>query len=69
MVTSRVVVTSSRVRGKRYYPLPLLPLTRGDRRGAMALVGAAAVAAFAAALLNAPRLVASLVAAPGDGAE
>lgn len=42
---------------------------RGDRRGAMALVGAAAVAAFAAALLHAPRLVASLVAAPGDGAE
>jgi hypothetical protein len=35
----------------------------------MALVGAAAVAAFAAALLHAPRLVASLVAAPGDGAE
>ena len=42
---------------------------RGDRRGAMALVGAAAVAAFAAALLLAPRLVAALVAAPGDGAE
>lgn len=43
---------------------------RGDHRGAMALVGAAAVAAFAAALLLlAPRLVASLVAAPSDGAE
>ena len=42
---------------------------RGDHRGAMALVGAAAVAAFAAALLLAPRLVAALVAAPSDGAE
>ena len=42
---------------------------RGDHLGAMALVGAAAVAAFAAALLLAPRLVAALVAAPGDGAE
>ena len=43
---------------------------RGDYGGAMmALVGAAVVAALAAALLLVPRLVASLVAAPGDDAE